>query len=178
MRTEPFGTLATRRVAATLAAAMLIAVACRTTTSETTEPAATATAPAGSPAATTAAGAGSDPSPVSKTMCQSGTDLAADIESLRALDVSEDGVVSLIAGVDAALTEARILADLVVDEYQPLVDDTVVALQDLRDVGQELEDVETLGAGVATIGEAITEVGVAMDELGTQLRAPCPQPVS
>lgn len=157
---------------------MLIVVACRTTTLETAEPSATATTAVQSPATSAPDEAGSLPSPAYKTMCQSGKDLADDITTLRALDVSEDGVAGLIAGVDTALAEAKTLADLVVDEYKPLVEDTVVALQQLRDVGQELQGKETLGAGVATVGTAITEVGVAMDALETQLRQPCPQQVS
>jgi hypothetical protein len=178
MRTGSFGALVAWRTAATMAVVMLIVVACRTTTLETATPMATANTAVESPAATAPDEAGSLPPPVTKTMCQSGEDLADDVATLRALDVSEDGAASLIAGVDTALAEAKMLADLVVDEYQPLVEDTVVALQDLRDVGQELQEVETLGAGVATIGAAITEVGVAMDALETQLRAPCPQQVS
>jgi hypothetical protein len=80
--------------------------------------------------------------------------------------------------VDAALGEAQLLAELVVDEYQPLVEDTIVALQELRDVGEQVREQETLGAGIATIGEAITEVGEAMDALTLGLREPCPEQVS
>ena len=172
MRTEPSGGSATARLVAVLAVVALTVSACQTATSETDAPEAVTDAPS--------AAAVDEPSSatVDKTMCQSGEDLAVDIAFLRSIDVSEDGVASLVVGVDAALGEAQLLAELVVDEYRPLVEDTVVALQELRDVGEQVREQETLGAGIATIGEAITEVGEAMDALTLGLREPCPEQVS
>lgn len=121
------------------------------------------------------AGADASPSPEAKTMCESGADLAVDVAFLRSIDVSEDGLLSLIVGVDAALGEAQMLGTLTVAEYQPLVADVVVSLQDLRDIAEELEQDETVGAAITTVGEAVTAVGESMEALGTQLREPCPE---
>ena len=178
MRSELPGGPATLRLAAVLVVAVLTVSACRTVTSETAAPGATTPPPSETAAAGATADAGSSPTPVNKTMCQSGEDLAVDVAFLRSIDVSEDGVLSLIVGVDTALGEAQLLADLGVDEYRPLVEDTIVALQDLRDVGDDARDQETIGAGVAIIGEAITDVGEAMEALETQLREPCPEQIS
>jgi subtilisin family serine protease len=161
-----------------LALVALTISACRTATPETTAPAGTAAEPSGTPGVNATADVSANATPASKTMCQSSEDLAAEIAFLRSIDVSEDGVVSLIAGVDAALGEAQVLADLVVDEYRPLVEDTIVALQELRGIGEEARGQATLGAGIVTIGEAVTEVGQAMDALETELRQPCPQQIS
>lgn len=116
-----------------------------------------------------------EPTSTAKTLCQSGADLRTDIESLRSLDVSEDGVLQLIVSADAALGEARTLALLAGQEYGPLVTDVVVSLQDVRDIGQALERQDTIGASIAVIGEAITAVGDSMDALTLALREPCPE---
>lgn len=174
MRTESFGGSATLRLVAVLVVAAFTVTACRTATSETAAPDGSTEVPAQAAATTPV----ESDAPADKTMCQSGADLSVDVAFLRSLDLSEDGVASLVVGADAALGEARLLADLVVDEYRPLVEDTVVALQGLRDVGEQAGEQETIGAGIATIGEAITEVGEAMDALAMGLREPCPQEVS
>jgi len=115
------------------------------------------------------------PTPITKTLCESGADLQTDVEFLRSVELSEDGLLTLIVSVDAALGEARTLALLAGQEYAPLATDLIVSLQDLRDIAEELEDEESLGGGIATIGEAITAVGESMEALGLQLREPCPQ---
>jgi hypothetical protein len=116
-----------------------------------------------------------EPTPISKTLCESRTDLRTDVEFLRSVEVSEDGLLQLIVSVDAALGEARTLAVLAGEEYVPLVTDVVVSLQDVRDIAKELEGQETVGAAIATIGEAIIAVGESMDELEIRLREPCPE---
>ena len=116
-----------------------------------------------------------EPTPITKTLCESGAELRTDVEFLRAVEVDEDGVVQLVVAVDATLGEARTLAQLAGEEYGPLVDDVMVSLQDLRDIGEELEDQETLGAGIATVGEAINAIGESMDTLTLALREPCPE---
>ena len=116
-----------------------------------------------------------EPTPVTKTLCESSADLRTDVEFLRTVEVSEDGLLQLIVAIDAALGEARTLALLVGEEYGPLVSDVVVSLQGLRDVAEEVEEQETIGAGIATIGEAITSVGESMDALEVELRDPCPE---
>lgn len=115
-----------------------------------------------------------EPTPATKTLCESSADLRTDVEFLRTVEVSEDGLLQLIVAIDAALGEARTLALLVGEEYGPLVTDVVVSLQDLRDVTEEIEGQETIGAGIATIGEVITAVGESMDALEVELRDPCP----
>lgn len=178
MPSERTGSTAPLRLLATLAVVVLAVSACRTASSETAVPSGSAVAPSGAPGAAATADVSESATPASKTMCQSSEDLAAEIALLRSIDVSEDGVVSLITAADAAIGEAQLLAELVVDEYRPLVEDTVVALQELRDIGEEARGQATIGARVATIGEAVTEVGRAMDALETQLRQPCPQQIS
>jgi len=184
MRSEPFGGLATPRLVAVLVTvALLVTVAfafsaCRTAPSESAEPAGTAARPTEVPAAAATADVSASAMPPGKTMCQAAEDLAADVTFVRAIDVSTVGVASLLVSVDTALQEARVLAGLAVDEYQPLVQDTIVALQELRDIGEEARTQDTVGAGVATIGAAVTRVGEAMDALELQLRQPCPQQVS
>jgi hypothetical protein len=116
---------------------------------------------------------GPSPTPITKSLCESGADLRTDIEFLRSVEVSDDGLLSLIVAVDAALGETQTLATLAGQEYSPLVDDVIVSLQDLRDISEQLEGQETLGAGIATIGEAITEIGESMDALAIELREPC-----
>ena len=174
MRTGSSAGSAILRLVSLITAAMLAVSACQTATSETTAPG----DPTEPPVGAAASAAAETEAPPGKTMCQSGEDLAVDIAFLRSLDISQDGVASLVVGANAALGEAQLLADLVVDEYRPLVEDTVVALQALRDVGEEVRAQETLGAGISTIGEAITEVGEAMDALALGLRDPCPREVS
>ena len=115
------------------------------------------------------------PTPITKTMCESGADLAVDVGFLQRLDVSEDGVVPLIAAVDLALGEAQTLGTLVVEEYQPLVNDVIVSLQDLRDISEELESQETIGGGITAIGESLVGIGESMEALEQQLREPCPE---
>ena len=162
MHSEPVSWPAASRLLAVLLVALFAITACQTASPEdgSAEPAAT-TKPS--------------PTPTAKTMCASGADLAVDVAFLRNVEVSEDGLLSLIVSVDAALGEARTLGPLVVEEYQPLVADVVASLQELRDIAEELEELDTLGEGIVAIGEAITEVGVVMDALATQLREPCPE---
>lgn len=174
MSKESFGGSVGLRLVTVLTAAALIVSACQTATSETAAPG----GPTESPIEVAATAAAETETPPDKTMCQSGEDLAVDVAFLRSLDTSKDGVASLVVATDSALGEAQLLANLVVDEYRPLVEDTVVALQNLRDVGEEVREQETLGAGIATIGQAITEVGEAMDALALALREPCPQEVT
>lgn len=116
-----------------------------------------------------------EPTPITKTLCESGAELRTDVDFLRAVEVSEDGLLQLIVAVDAALGEARTLTTLVGEEYGPLVEDVVVSLQDVRDLAEDLEGEETVGAAIATVGEAITAVGESMDALAVGLREPCPE---
>jgi hypothetical protein len=115
------------------------------------------------------------PTPITKTFCESGADLSTDIDFLSSVEVSEDGLLTLIVSVDVALGEARTFTELASQEYGPLVADLVLALQDLRDLAQELEGQETLGSAITVVGETITEIGEAMDTLSMQLRDPCPE---
>ncbi len=116
-----------------------------------------------------------EPTPITKTYCESGADLRTDVEFLRSVEVSDDGLLQLIVSVDATLGEARTFAILAGEEFGPSVEDVILSLQDLRDIADELEDQETIGAGIATLGESITAVGEAMDVLALQLREPCPE---
>lgn|GEM_PF-5768544 len=117
---------------------------------------------------------GPSPTPTTKTMCESGADLSVDVEFLRSLELREDGLVSVLVAVDAALGEARTLGALVTEEYRPQAVDLVLSLENLRLTVDELSQQETLGAGIAAIGDSISEIGKAMDALTLELRDPCP----
>ncbi len=114
------------------------------------------------------------PTPIAKTMCESGAALRTDIEFLRSLELREDGLVSVLVAVDSALGEARTLGTLVTEEFRPLAVDLVLSLENLRLTVDDLNQQETVGAGLAPIGESIAEIGTAMDALGLELRDPCP----
>lgn len=114
------------------------------------------------------------PTPITKTMCESGAELRTDIEFLRTLELREDGLVSVLVAIDSTLGEARTLGTLVTEEYRPQAVDLVLSLENLRVTVDELNQQETVGAGIATIGESIAEIGVAMDALTLELRDPCP----
>ena len=122
-----------------------------------------------------------DPSPLAEastspaqSACESADDLRLIIDFLRDTDTSVDGYVPVLVGAIAALSEGRQLAGLVGETYRPLVDDLVVALQDLRVTVGELGEQETVGASLESLGVAIADIGAAMDTLGLQLREPCP----
>ena len=115
------------------------------------------------------------PEPIDKTMCESGAELATDIAFLRSLELSDDGLVAVLVAVDSALGEARVLADLAVEEFGPMAIDLVLALEGLRDTVDGLSQQETVGSGIADIGVSIAEIGTAMDQLALELRDPCPE---
>jgi hypothetical protein len=114
------------------------------------------------------------PEPIDKTMCESGAELTSDIAFLRSLELSDDGLVAVLVAVDSALGEARVLADLAVEEFGPMAIDLVLALEGLRDTIDGLSQQETVGSGIAEIGVSIAEIGTAMDQLTLELRDPCP----
>ena len=105
--------------------------------------------------------------------CQSAEDLTFIVGFLQDVDTEEDGWIPLLVGAIAGLSEARQLAGLVVETYQPLVDDLIVSFEGIRSSLDELKDLETAGAQIASVGEAVTELGNAMDAVGVQLRTRC-----
>lgn len=130
-------------------------------------------APAAEP--TPAASATASAEPVTKSICESGVDLQADIDFLRSTELSEDGLITVLFAADTALEETRLLADLVGEEYRPLVTDLMLSLQGLRTTVDGFDSEETAGAGISAIGESIAEIGESMDALTLQLREPCPE---
>jgi hypothetical protein len=135
---------------------------------------AVAAEPSGDPAALVSPEPTSTPA---ESLCRSAEDLRLIVDFLRGTSLSEDGIVPVLVGTIAALSEARRLAGFVEETYRPLVDDLIAALQGLRTALDEFQDRGTFGAAIATIGEAVTEIGLAMDALGTALREPCPTDV-
>lgn len=109
-----------------------------------------------------------------KALCESADDLRLIIGFLSETSISEDGVIPVVVGVIAGLSEARTLVGLVDATYRPLVEDLITSLEELGATIDGLGDAATLGAEIASVGEAITDVGEAMDALGLQLRDPCP----
>jgi hypothetical protein len=107
--------------------------------------------------------------------CSSADDLRVILEFTRESVESERGLIPVGIGVIAGLSEARNLAGLVGDVYQPLVEDLIVSLQDLRDIIGDLDEMDTAGSKVSAVGEALVDIGDAMDELGEQVRTGCPE---
>ncbi len=120
------------------------------------------------------ASASSVASEAPKTMCQSVSDLRLYIGFLRDQSIKEDGLLPVLVGAVASLSEARTLAGLVDEQYRPLADELVASLQDLGTAVRGFRGQGTVGAGLVQLGEAIAGVGAKMDTLSTALRAPCP----
>jgi len=154
------------RVSLLVIGLLFVAGACRSLPPGVLAPAAEAT-----PATTAEASA----VPITKTLCESSADLQVDIEFLRSMELSEDGLVTVLIAADTALDEAHLLADLVAEEYRPLATDLALSLEGLRTTVDMLDREETAGASIAAIGESIVEIGEAMDALTLQLREPCPE---
>ena len=108
------------------------------------------------------------------SLCDSAERVRLIVGFLRETSISEDGLVPVVVGVIAGLSEARTLAGLVDATYRPLVDELSGSLQGLQSAVQERGEQPTVGAQIASIGEAITAVGNAMDALSVELRTPCP----
>jgi hypothetical protein len=109
------------------------------------------------------------------TMCESFADLQLYVGFLRQQSVGEDGLLPILVGSVASLSEAQTLAGLVGEAYRPLVEDLATALADLRTSVRGLREADTVGSGLVGIGEAIVGVGARMDALGAALREPCPE---
>jgi hypothetical protein len=154
------------RAAATLLAVVFVLAACRAI-------------PTGLFGSDPEASPGQDPSPsptaITKTLCESAADLRVDVDSLRSMELREDGLLSVLVAADAALGEAGTLRVLVAEEYGPYVAELVLALEGLRRTVDDLSAAETVGAGLESIGESIAEIGRAMDVLALELRDPCPE---
>ena len=106
--------------------------------------------------------------------CESAADLRMIIGFLQDTSVSEDGIIPVVVGGIAGISVAQDLAGEVRDTLGPLVEEVIVSMQGLRDIGDEMSGDETLGAKVATIGESIVEIGESMDALSLQLQERCP----
>ena len=109
-----------------------------------------------------------------EAICETASNLRLIAGFLQDTSISEDGVIPVVVGGIAGVSQARQLAGLVGETLQPLAEDLVVSLQGLRDLGDEMTDDQTLGAKVAIFGESIVEIGESMDALGLQLRERCP----
>jgi hypothetical protein len=135
-----------------------------------TQPSVRAADPSVAPVASGAPVASEPP----KTMCESVADLRLYVGFLRDQSIREDGLLPVLVGAAASLSEARTLRGLVEETYRPLVGDLVGSLQDLRMAARGLLDQDTIGSGLVRLGEAITRVGLTMDALSAGLHEPCP----
>ena len=136
-----------------------------------------AVAPAAAQDASPGAAALASPAPTSldgRTLCESADRVRLIVGFLRETSISDDGVIPVVVGVIAGLSEARTLAALVDATYRPLVDDLTRSLQALQATVQDRGEQTTVGAQIASIGEAVAAVGNAMDALSVELRMPCP----
>lgn len=109
-----------------------------------------------------------------KTMCESAADLRLYVGFVRDQSIDDAGLLTVLVGAVASLSEARTLAALVGETYRPLVDDLVASLQDLRTTVRAFRDQGTVGAGLVQVGEAVARVGTTMDALSLALHEPCP----
>ena len=126
------------------------------------------------PAALAAQDEATDEMSSDQAICETADNLRLVVGFLQDTSVAEDGVIPLVVGGMAGVSQARELADLVGDTLRPLVEDVIVSMQGLRDIGDEMSDDQTLGAKVAILGESVVQIGESMDALGLQLRERCP----
>jgi hypothetical protein len=126
--------------------------------------------PSAAPGALASPGA----SGVPETMCDSVADLRVYVGFLRDQTLDDGGLVPMLVGAAASLSEARTLLGLVSDTYRPLVQELIGSLQTLKTAVHGFFDEGTIGAGLVQLGEAIAGVGASMDALTTELRQPCP----
>jgi hypothetical protein len=127
--------------------------------------------PSGAPVAAGSPAASEAP----PTMCESLADLRLYVGFLRGQSLSEDGLLPILVGAVASISEARTLAPLVGDTYRPLVEGLLASLQALRSAVRGFGDADTVGTGLVGIGEAIVGIGTTMDALSLALREPCPE---
>jgi len=135
-----------------------------------TQPRVRAADPSAAPVATGSPVASETP----RTMCESLADLRLYVGFLRDQSIDDDGLLPVLVGAVASISEARTLASLVSETYRPRVDDLVASLEALQTAVRGFRDQGTIGAGLVHLGEAITGVGTAMDALSAALREPCP----
>jgi hypothetical protein len=107
-------------------------------------------------------------------MCESLANLRLYVGFVRDQSIRDDGLLPVLVGVVASLSEARTLAGLVRETYRPLVDDLVTSLTDLDSAVRMFFDQGTVGAGLVQLGGAITAVGEKLDTLAGAAREPCP----
>lgn len=122
--------------------------------------------------------AGPAPSEAPPTMCESLADLRLYVGFLRDQSLDEDGLLPILVGTVASLSEARRLAGLVGETYRPLVDDLIEALEGLGSAVRGFGDAGTVGPGLVGVGEAIVSVGTSMDVLSAAIQEPCPAAAS
>src|SRR3954447_22414146 len=89
-------------------------------------------------------------------MCDSLADLRLYVGFVQDQSIKDDGLLPVLVGVVASLSEARTLSGLVRQTYRPLVDDLVASLTDLQFAVRHLFDQATIGAGLVLLGGAIT----------------------
>jgi hypothetical protein len=118
------------------------------------------------------------PSPLAsepaEAMCDSLANLRLYVGFVRDQSVKDDGLLPILVGVVASLSEAHTLAGLVGETYRPLADDLVTSLTNLKVAVRTLFDQGTIGAGLVQLGAAITDVGTKLDTLSAAIREPCP----
>ena len=117
----------------------------------------------------------SGPPTSAEAACQSVSDLEVILGFVRDSVEAESGLLPVGIGAVAALSEARTLVGLIGETYQPLVEDLIVSLQDLRDTIGDLDALDTAGAKLAAVGATIVDIGNAMDAVAIQVRAGCPE---
>ena len=78
--------------------------------------------------------------PGDTSLCQSADNLRLIIDFLRETSISEDGVVPVVVGAIAGLSEVQTLAGLLNETYRPLVDDLTGSLEVLRTTVETLDE--------------------------------------
>ena len=129
---------------------------------------------AADPSAPPLASASPAASEPAEAMCDSVANLRLYVGFVRDQSIKDDGLLPVLVGVVASLSEARTLAGLVRETYRPLVDDLVTSLTDLESAVRSFFDQGTVGAGLVQLGGAITDVGTKLDTLSSAVREPCP----
>jgi hypothetical protein len=118
----------------------------------------------------------SSPAPTepADAMCASVANLRLYVGFVRSQSIKDDGLLPVLVGVVASLSEARALAGLVSQTYRPLVDNLVTSLTDLETSVRTFFDQGTVGAGLVQLGGAIGAVGTQLDALSSAVKEPCP----
>lgn len=113
------------------------------------------------------------PAPTPSVVCSSADALQASVDTLGALELSEDELTAIGAQIDVVLGDARQVAEAVGDDLRPLVMDMIVALEGIRGTIDTVQEDGTLGSKIEAVGATLVEIGSATDALEIRFADRC-----